>query len=97
MPTINEMIDFCEEFAAYDCFSNEQFARREMFYAISDELKKALREQKRPLGECKIYHAMFEDRIACKCGFMQVITGHWDDYNYCQRCGRKALKEGDEK
>ena len=40
MPTINEMIDFCEDLAAYDCFSNEQFARREMFYAIADELKK---------------------------------------------------------
>lgn len=51
MPTINEMIDFCEDMASYDCFSNEQFARREMFYAISDELKKALREQKRPHGD----------------------------------------------
>lgn len=40
MTTINEMIDFCEDLAAYDCFSNEQFARREMFYAIADELKK---------------------------------------------------------
>lgn len=40
MPTINEMIDFCEDMAAHDCFSNEQFARRNMFYAIADELKK---------------------------------------------------------
>lgn len=47
MPTLNEMIDFCEYFASYDCFSNEQFARREMFYAISDELQK----KQRPYGK----------------------------------------------
>lgn len=52
-------------------------------------------EEQRPHGECKVYHAMFEDRISCKCGFMNVVTGHWDDYNYCPRCGRKAQKEGE--
>lgn len=53
MPTINEMIDFCEDMAAYDCFSNEQFARRDMFYAIADELKKKNKYRKWTISEVR--------------------------------------------
>lgn len=77
----------------FDCIFEEPLEFIDIDYI---HLNKTIRYEQRPHGECKIYHARFEDRIACKCGFMQVITGHWDDYNYCQRCGRKALKEGEE-
>ncbi len=53
MPTFNEMIDFCEDMAAYDCFSNEQFARRDMFYAIADELKKKYKYRKWIISEVR--------------------------------------------
>ena len=92
MPTINEMIDFCEEWAAYDCFDNEQFKRREMFYAISDELKKSLREQKRPHGEWvldKEISFIFDIYECSKCRFNGSKRWH-----FCPNCGAD-MREGD--
>ena len=40
--------------------------------------------------ECTKAHEMIEDRLHCRrCGD-RVITGEWDDYNYCPKCGKKA-------
>jgi len=98
MPTINEMIDFCEEFASYDCFSNEQFARREMFYAISDELKKALREQKRPHGEwIDLSDGWQEGTFMCSSCQMEFVllegTPEDNEYNFCPECGADMRKK----
>lgn len=97
MPTINEMIDFCEDMAAYDCFSNEQFARREMFYAIADELKK----KKRPRGEWHTTpnpnHSPFDSTseviyMCSKCDYSNGdrIAAAW---NFCPNCGAD-MREG---
>ena len=41
-------------------------------------------------AECYKAHEMIEDRLHCKnCGIEKVITGHWKEYNYCPKCGRK--------
>lgn len=49
----------------------------------------------RPQGYCRAAHEMIEDRLHCSCGMEKVITGHWEEYNYCPKCGRKAEKEGE--
>lgn len=77
MPTINEMIDLCEDMAAHDCFSNEQFARRDMFYAIADELKKQNNIEKMVK---RIVHERFQKmlttNITCPyCGKKYTIYG----------------------
>lgn len=32
-------------------------------------------------------HEMIEDRIHCECGCKMIITGKWDEFNYCPTCG----------
>jgi hypothetical protein len=78
MPTINEMIDFCEDMAAYDCFSNEQFARRDMFYAIADELKKKRKYVKWVISE-----------VRCPNCLEYFDTGCYteEELNRCPNCG----------
>lgn len=95
MPTINEMIDFCEDMAAYDCFSNEQFARREMFYAISDELKelKELREKKIP---GKWVDTGYGTKRCSVCGEKcQTYCMDKPRDRYCLWCGASMRKEGE--
>ena len=40
--------------------------------------------------KCIKAHEMIEDRIHCGCGCEMVITGYWEKYNFCPRCGTKA-------
>jgi len=93
MPTINEMIDFCEDFASYDCFDNEQFKRREMFYAIADELKKSLREQNRPHGEWIIRRNKQGAHIYSVCSKCNVPYLDTDFPNFCPNCGSDNRKK----
>ena len=39
--------------------------------------------------KCRKAHEMIEDRVHCSCGLEMIITGHWDEYNFCPRCGAK--------
>ena len=41
-------------------------------------------------GGCYKAHEMIEDRLHCKCGCEMVITGEWEKYDYCPKCGAKA-------
>ena len=92
MPTINEMIDFCEDLAAYDCFSNEQFARREMFYAIADELKK----KKRPRGEWKYNPDCVNDEMQAEFFCSICNRGAYSRLdNFCPNCGAKMGADND--
>ena len=38
---------------------------------------------------CEKAHEMIEDRLHCSCGIEWIITGRWDEYNYCPNCGTK--------
>lgn len=39
-------------------------------------------------GKCSISHGMYENRIWCNnCGFIKVITGEEENYNFCPKCG----------
>lgn len=40
--------------------------------------------------QCRKAHEMVEDRLHCDvCGLEKIITGHWDEINFCPRCGTK--------
>ena len=42
-------------------------------------------------GKCSITHGMYENRIWCNnCGFIKVITGEEENYNFCPKCGAIA-------
>ena len=40
--------------------------------------------------KCRKAHEMIEDRLHCGCGCEMIITGDWDTFNFCPRCGTKA-------
>ena len=55
------------------------------------EIKGYLEEKQTNTAECYKAHEMIEDRLHCKnCGLEKVITGHWKEYNFCPKCGRKV-------
>lgn len=41
-------------------------------------------------GGCYKAHEMIEDRLHCKCGCEMVITGEWEKYDHCPKCGAKV-------
>lgn len=47
-------------------------------------------------GKCSIAYGMYENRIWCNnCGFIKVITGNEDEYNFCPKCGAIVEKQNE--
>ena len=76
-------------------FSTDNVPRDLTEKEIAEVKKKAeeLRAEKQTnTAECRKAHEMIEDRLHCSCGMEKVITGHWEEYNYCPKCGRKIAE-----